>query len=134
MTLVRDGHTSRHEIGSPLLGWTSHPWHVAQEGAFGACSHFLDCVQRGVPAETSGEDNLKTFALVDAAYEAAATHAAAAPKAWQPETGAGTARDGRRLRGERRRTIRTRRQGRRPALPSPSPSSWSRAASRSSGA
>ena len=55
-------------------------------------------VYRGVPAETSGEDNLKTFALVDAAYEAAATHAAAAPKAWQPETGAGTARDGRRLR------------------------------------
>ncbi len=98
MTLVRDGNTSRHEIGSPLLGWTSHPWHVAQEGAFGACSHFLDCVRRGVPAETSGEDNLKTFALVDAAYEAAATHAAAAPKAWQPETGAGTERDGRRLR------------------------------------
>ena len=68
MTLTTPRGTTQEDIGTPLLDWTSHPWHVSQEGALGACSHFLDCLQRGVPADTSGEDNLKTYALVDAAY------------------------------------------------------------------
>ena len=72
MTLTSDGKASESDIGAPLLSWTSHPWHVSQEGALGACRHFLDCLQRGVPAETSGADNLRSYALVDAAYRAAA--------------------------------------------------------------
>ncbi len=36
----------------------------------GACRHFLDCLRRGVPAETRGADRLRTYALVDAAYRA----------------------------------------------------------------
>jgi len=82
MKLTSDGEASESDIGTPLLPWTSHPWHVSQEGAFGACRHFLDCLQRGVPAETRGEDNLKTYALVDAAYRAAAEHRAIAPVQW----------------------------------------------------
>jgi predicted dehydrogenase len=82
MKLTSDGEASETDIGTPLLPWTSHPWHVSQEGAFGACRHFLDCLQRGVPAETRGEDNLKTYALVDAAYRAAAEHRAIAPVQW----------------------------------------------------
>ena len=74
MTVTSDGETSETDIAAPLLSWTSHPWHVSQEGALGACRHFLDCLQRGVAAETSGEDNLKSYALVDAAYRAAAEH------------------------------------------------------------
>jgi hypothetical protein len=35
-----------------------------------------------VPAETRGEDNLRTYALVDAAYRAAAEHRAVAPIRW----------------------------------------------------
>ena len=76
MTLTSDGKTSETDIGAPLLSWTSHPWHVSQEGALGACRHFLDCLQRGVAAETSGADNLRSYALVDAAYRAAAEHGA----------------------------------------------------------
>lgn len=83
MTVTSNGQARREDAGSPLLSWTSHPWHVAQQGVMGACTHFLDCLQRGVPAETSGADNLKTFALVDAAYRAAADRKAAAPAAWQ---------------------------------------------------
>lgn len=79
MTVTAEGGVRTEDIGAPLLSWTSHPWHVSQEGAFGACRHFLDCLQRGVPAETCGADNLKTFALVEAAYRAAADHRSVAP-------------------------------------------------------
>jgi predicted dehydrogenase len=85
MTLTSDGHVSQHAIDAPLLSWTSHPWHVSQEGAFGACKHFLDCIQRGVPAETSGIDNLKTYALVNAAYQSAAEARIVAPTVYSPD-------------------------------------------------
>jgi predicted dehydrogenase len=83
MTVTSDGVAAERDIGAPLLPWTAHPWHVSQQGAYGACRHFLDCLKRGVPAETCGEDNLKTYALVDAAYRAAAEHRAVAPVRWR---------------------------------------------------
>jgi len=83
MTLTSDGKTGETDIGAPLLSWTSHPWHVSQQGALGACRHFLDCLQRGVAAETSGADNLKSYALVDAAYRAAVEHGAIVPTIWE---------------------------------------------------
>jgi len=83
MTVTSDGAATETDIGSPLLPWTAHPWHVSQQGAYGACRHFLECLKRGVPAETHGEDNLKTYALVEAAYRAAAEHRAVAPVRWR---------------------------------------------------
>jgi predicted dehydrogenase len=80
---VTNGTTTEEDIGSPLRSWTSNPWHVAQEGALVACRHFLDCLQRSVPAETSGKDNLRTYALVDAAYRAAEEHRAIVPAQWK---------------------------------------------------
>jgi D-apiose dehydrogenase len=41
----------------------------------------LNALRAGVPADTSGEDNLKTYALVEAAYKSARTHASVRPKA-----------------------------------------------------
>ena len=79
MTITCAGRTRTTDIGAALLPWTAHPWHVSQEGAFAACAHFLDALQRGVPAATCGTDNLATFALVDAAYRAAESHRAEAP-------------------------------------------------------
>ncbi len=67
-------------IGAPLLSWTSHPWHVSQEGTLAACRHFLARLRAGEPAETSGVDNLKTFALVDAAYRAAGSGRTTLPR------------------------------------------------------
>jgi len=83
MTVTSGGEVHTQDAGSPLLSWTSHPWHVAQQGVIGACGHFLDCLQRGAPAETSGADNLKTYALVDAAYRAAAEQRAIKPRQWR---------------------------------------------------
>ncbi len=83
MTVTTAHDTLTSDISAPLLPWTAHPWHVSQEGAFAACAHFLDCMQVGEPAATSGRDNLATFALVDAAYRAAESHGAEAPVRWQ---------------------------------------------------
>lgn len=87
MTVTSNGRMWTEDTGSALLAWTERPWHVAQQGVLGACGHFLDCLQRGVPAETSGEDNLKTYALVDAAYRAAAERRAVEPGRWDGGSG-----------------------------------------------
>ena len=68
------------DIGSPLLGWTSRPWHVSQAAVLDTNAHMLECLQTGVPARTSGEDNLKTYALVEAAYQSAASGMPVQPK------------------------------------------------------
>jgi len=83
MEVTSDGHTTTSDIGAPLLPWTSKPWHVAQESARTTCAHMLAAVRAGRDAETSGVDNLKTFALVEAAYESAATGRAVAPRIYR---------------------------------------------------
>jgi predicted dehydrogenase len=79
MEVTSEGRTTTSDIGAPLLPWTSKPWHVAQESVLTTCAHMLEAVREGRAAETSGVDNLKTFALVEAAYEAAATGRAVTP-------------------------------------------------------
>jgi predicted dehydrogenase len=54
-----------------ILPWAERPWHVAQESVLAASRHYLNCVQQGREADTSAADNFRTFALVEAAYEAA---------------------------------------------------------------
>ena len=84
MRVLGQGDARTADIDSPLKPWTAHPWHVSQEGCFAACAHFLDSFRREVAAETSGVDNLRTFALVDAAYRAAETHSSEMPSIWVP--------------------------------------------------
>lgn len=66
-----DGVLKTIDADPPVLPWAERPWHVAQESVLTTCRHMLQSVQAGRPADTSAEDNLKTFALVEAAYEAA---------------------------------------------------------------
>ena len=80
MSVSSHGKTETLSVGSPLHSWTSHPWHVSQEAVLHANAHFLDAFRSGRDADTSGVDNLKTFALVEAAYEAAETHTSVKPK------------------------------------------------------
>ena len=56
-------------------------WHVAQESVLNTQRHWLDCLDAGVEPQTSGADNLKTYALAEAAYESAATGMAVPPPA-----------------------------------------------------
>jgi predicted dehydrogenase len=70
------------DIGAPLLHWTAKPWHVAQESVLSTCRHLLQAYQAGKPADISARDNLKTFALAEAAYESAATGRAVKPRSY----------------------------------------------------
>jgi predicted dehydrogenase len=71
MRVTSRGEVREEDIGAPLLSWTSRPWHVAQESVLATCRHMLESFRAGRAAETSAADNLKTFALVEAAYESA---------------------------------------------------------------
>ena len=80
LTLHSDGKTTKRSLRTPTLSWTSEPWHVSQESVLNTQRHWVECFKAGREPETSGRDNLKTYALVEAAYESAATHQAARPK------------------------------------------------------
>ncbi|MDK4701836.1 Gfo/Idh/MocA family oxidoreductase [Rhizobium sp. CNPSo 4062] len=56
-----------------LLPWASRPWHNIQESVLAIQQHWTDRLADGGETSTSGADNLKTLALVEAAYESAAS-------------------------------------------------------------
>ena len=56
------------DVSTPLRAWTSQPWHVAQDSVYHTQAHALAALAGAYEPETSGADNLKTYALVDAAY------------------------------------------------------------------
>ena len=85
MHVTSDGVTTTHDIGAPLLPWTSKPWHVAQESVVKTCAHLLAAFRDGRKPDVSGADNLRTFALVEAAYAAAASGRAVAPERWSAD-------------------------------------------------
>lgn len=84
MQVTTQGIVFEEHIGSPLLPWTTRPWHGSQEAVLHTNRHMLEAFRAGHDADTSGADNLKTFALVEAAYEAAETGASVKPKLWHP--------------------------------------------------
>lgn len=80
MRVTSNGESRVEDIGSPLLSWTSHPWHVAQESVLTTCRHMLESFRVDKMAHTAAADNLKTFAICEAAYESAATGKAVRPR------------------------------------------------------
>lgn len=60
------------DVSPPVLPWASRPWHNIQESVRIIQQHYVDCLNAGREPETSGRDNLQTFALVEAAYLSAA--------------------------------------------------------------
>jgi predicted dehydrogenase len=69
--ITSNGAMHTFDADPPVLPWAERPWHVAQESVLATCRHMLRAVREGRPADTSAEDNLRTFALVEAAYKAA---------------------------------------------------------------
>lgn len=61
------------DVSPTLLSWASRPWHNIQESVFAIQQHWVAQLASGGETSTSGADNLKTFALVEAAYESAAS-------------------------------------------------------------
>jgi predicted dehydrogenase len=66
------GETRVVDASPPLLPWAERPWHNIQESVFNIERHFAECLRDRRAPETSGADNLKTLALVYAAYDSAA--------------------------------------------------------------
>lgn len=65
--------TTVTDVSPKLLSWASRPWHNIQESVFAIQQHWAERLRDGGEPSTSGADNLKTFALVEAAYESAAS-------------------------------------------------------------
>ena len=84
LRIVSDGKTSERSVEPNLLPWASKPWHGLQESVLNAQRHWVEAFRAGRDAETSGADNLKTYALVMACYDSAQTHATVKPKVWAP--------------------------------------------------
>lgn len=66
--------TMTHDVSPTLLSWASRPWHNIQESVYAIQQHWVDKLKKREDHSTSGHDNLKTFALVEGAYESAASH------------------------------------------------------------
>ena len=79
MEVTAGGAMTASEMEIPLLHWAKPPWHMVEQSVFRTCAHFLDCLKEGREAATSGRDNLKTYAICEAAYESAATGRAVRP-------------------------------------------------------
>ena len=63
----------RETVALDPVSWGSEPWTVVQDSVRATQRHWLDCLDSGADPATSGHDNLKTFALVEAAYASAAS-------------------------------------------------------------
>jgi predicted dehydrogenase len=68
-----DGKTSTKDADAPVLRWAERPWHIIQESVLATCAHMLDAVRAGRAADTAALDNVRTFALCEAAYESASS-------------------------------------------------------------
>lgn len=71
LTVDVGGHCTVRDVSPPVLSWAERPWHNIQESVLHIQQHFVDCVKDGINPETNGDDNVQTFALVEAAYTAA---------------------------------------------------------------
>jgi predicted dehydrogenase len=69
--ITADGRSTRIDADPPVLDWAARPWHIIQESVLATCASLLAALREGREAPTSAADNLKTFALCEAAYEAA---------------------------------------------------------------
>lgn len=72
LTIATRAGSETIDVSPPLLPWAERPWHNIQESVLAIQRHFVSCLEEDVEAETSGDDNMRTLALVHAAYESAA--------------------------------------------------------------
>ena len=73
LTVTSPKGTRHADLSPTLLPWASKPWHNIQESVALIEQHWVDSLYAKEEPETSGRDNLKTFALVEAVYQSAAS-------------------------------------------------------------
>jgi predicted dehydrogenase len=77
--VTSDGQLTSMDGDAPVLPWAARPWHVVQDSVRATCEHILERFRAGQPADVSGADNFKTYALCEATYRAAASGRAETP-------------------------------------------------------
>lgn len=83
LTLHEPGGAARLEDVTPgWPTWSEVPWNVIQESVVALQRDWIERRRAGEPAPTAGQDNFKTLALVEAAYQSSATGASVAPERW----------------------------------------------------
>lgn len=65
-----EGTQTRH-VAPPALKWASSPWEAIQGSVLEIQKHWIDCLRSGLEPATSGRDNVRTLALVEATYRSA---------------------------------------------------------------
>ncbi|MBC8718302.1 Gfo/Idh/MocA family oxidoreductase [Ochrobactrum sp. Marseille-Q0166] len=73
LDVITPNGTTVSDVSPKLLSWASRPWHNIQESVFAIQQHWVEKLLTREETSTSGADNLKTFALVEAAYDSAAS-------------------------------------------------------------
>jgi len=80
-SITSKAETITERISLPEYSWVHPQYAVVQSSMVALHQNILAAIRERVPAETTGEDNLKTLRLMHAAYESAATnHAITLPK------------------------------------------------------
>lgn len=80
LVIVSPPGTERRIVEPALLPWAEKPWHGVQESVLATQQHWVECLSKGREPDTSGADNLKTYALCEAAYASAAGGQTVDPK------------------------------------------------------
>jgi len=73
LTVTSPAGTYTEAVAPDPSSWGTEPWLLAQDSVVKIQTHWLNCLDSGTRPATSGHDNLKTFALVEACYLSAAT-------------------------------------------------------------
>jgi predicted dehydrogenase len=84
LRIVTDGMVNEGSVEPNLLPWAEKPWHGLQESVLNAQRHWVEAFRAGAEPETSGADNLRTYALVMACYDSARSQATVKPTVWAP--------------------------------------------------
>ena len=79
LTVTTPEGTTREVVDPALRPWMNPRWALIQDSVLATQRHWLDCLESGTAAATSGRDNLKTYALVEAAYASAASGGVVVP-------------------------------------------------------
>ncbi|HTW29787.1 MAG TPA: Gfo/Idh/MocA family oxidoreductase [Acetobacteraceae bacterium] len=81
LTVTDADGTTTFDVAPPLLPWAARPWHNIQESVLNIQRHWVECLRAGQEPDTSGRDNLRTLALVEACYASAAAGVTLTPGA-----------------------------------------------------
>jgi predicted dehydrogenase len=82
LVVTSRGSTTEEVVAVPTPSWGEPRWRSSQVAVLQTNRHLLWRFRMGQPADTDIVDNLRTYALVDAAYTAASLRQAVVPKRW----------------------------------------------------